>query len=315
VSKREKLMNSTTKPFKLAAIALAAAALITAQSSASQGVTTSPKQATVSKKLLWKQEFTGKSGAKPNSKIFSYDMGGGGWGNNEHQAYTDHNATLTGTGQLALKLKRIPYNPDDLNETCPIDTVGNACEFESARIQTKGKLNFKYGRLEARIKVPVGDGTWPAFWLLGSDISSNAWPNCGEVDIMETKGSEPYTVHGTAHGPGYSGGDGIVNTKTLSSRLGSGYHIYALDWTYNKMVWSVDGKVYHTVTPSVVGNHSYVFNKPMFMILNVAAGGWFAGDIDPDLNSAQMNIDYIRYYSINGQGTMSGTSSAIAAGK
>jgi beta-glucanase (GH16 family) len=203
----------------------------------------------------------------------------------------------------------------DLYETCPIDTPGNACEFESARIQTKGKLNFQYGRLEARIKVPVGDGTWPAFWLLGSDISSNAWPNCGEIDIMETKGSEPYTVHGTAHGPGYSGGDGIVNTKTVSSRLGSGYHIYALDWTKNKMVWSIDGKTYHVVTPSIVGNHTYVFNKPMFMILNVAAGGWFAGDIDPDLNSAQMTVDYIRYYSINGQGRVTGSSSAIAAGK
>jgi beta-glucanase (GH16 family) len=199
---------------------------------------------------------------------------------------------------------------------CPIDTPGNACEFESSRLQTKNKISFKYGRLEARIKVPVGDGTWPAFWLLGTDISTNAWPNCGEIDIMETKGSEPYTVHGTAHGPGYSGGDGIVATKTLSSRIGAGYHIYALDWTYNKMVWSVDGKVYHTVTPSVVGsNNNYVFNKQMFMIMNVAAGGWFAGQVDPDLNSAKMSIDYIRYYSLNGVGKVYGTASAIAAGK
>jgi beta-glucanase (GH16 family) len=309
------MMSKKNKAFKLIAIGLAACALVTVQASASQGVMGNPKQAAVSKKLLWKQEFTGKSGTKPNSKIFSYDMGGGGWGNNEHQAYTDHNATLTGSGGLALKLQRIVVDQTDLYETCPIDTPGNACEFESARIQTKGKLNFMYGRLEARIKVPVGDGTWPAFWLLGSDISSNAWPNCGEIDIMETKGSEPYTVHGTAHGPGYSGGDGIVNTKTLSSRLGSGYHIYALDWTKNKMVWSIDGKVYHVVTPSIVGNHTYVFNKPMFMILNVAAGGWFAGDIDPDLNSAQMTVDYIRYYSINGQGRVTGSASAIAAGK
>lgn len=309
------MMSKKSKAFKLMAIGLAACALVTVQASASQGVIGEPKQAAVYKKLLWKQEFTGKSGTKPNSKIFNYDLGGGGWGNNEHQAYTNHNATLNGSGALALKLQRIVVDQSDLYETCPIDTPGNACEFESARIQTKGKLNFQYGRLEARIKVPVGDGTWPAFWLLGSDISSNAWPNCGEIDIMETKGSEPYTVHGTAHGPGYSGGDGIVNTRTISARLGSGYHIYALDWTKNKMVWSIDGKVYHTVTPSVVGNHSYVFNKPMFMILNVAAGGWFAGDIDPDLNSAQMSVDYIRYYSINGQGRVTGTKSAIAAGK
>ena len=266
-------------------------------------------------KILWTQSFNEKAGTKVDPKIWSYNIGAGGWGNNEHQAYTNHNATLTGSGALALKLQRIVVDQSDLYETCPIDTPGNACEFESARIQTKGKLNFQYGRLEARIKVPVGDGTWPAFWLLGSDISTNAWPNCGEIDIMETKGSEPYTVHGTAHGPGYSGGDGIVNTRTISARLGSGYHIYALDWTKNKMQWSIDGKIYHTVTPSVVGNHSYVFNKPMFMILNVAAGGWFAGDIDPDLNSAQMSVDYIRYYSINGQGRVTGSSSAIAAGK
>ena len=308
-------MSKSSKAFKLIAIGLAASALIAAQSSASQGVTPAPMQAALSKKLVWKQEFTGKAGTKPNSKIFNYDLGGGGWGNNEHQAYTNHNAELTGTGQLAIKLKRITVDPNDLYEMCPIDTPGNACEFESSRLQTKGKINFKYGRLEARIKVPVGDGTWPAFWLLGSDISTNAWPNCGEIDIMETKGSEPYTVHGTAHGPGYSGGDGIVNTRTLSTRLGAGYHIYALDWTPNKMQWSIDGKIYHTVTPSVVGNHQYVFNKSMFMIMNVAAGGWFAGDIDPDLNSAQMTIDYIRYYKLGGFGTISGSSAAIAAGK
>lgn len=308
-------MSKFTAAAKLVAAGLVASALITASVSSSQAVPTSPKQATVTKKLLWKQEFTGSSGVKPSSKIFNYDMGGGGWGNNEHQAYTDHNATLTGSGGLAIKLQRITPDLTDLYETCPIDTVGNACEFESSRIQTKGKLNFQYGRLEARIKVPTGDGTWPAFWLLGSDISTNAWPNCGEIDIMETKGSEPYTVHGTAHGPGYSGGDGIVNTQTLSARLGAGYHIYALDWTKNKMVWSIDGKPYHVVTPSIVGNHTYVFNKPMFMILNVAAGGWFAGDIDPDLNSAQMTIDYIRYYSLNGQGRVTGSAAAIAAGK
>jgi beta-glucanase (GH16 family) len=285
------------------------------QPTASQGAPAQPKTASVSKRLLWHQEFTGKSGTKPNSRIFNYDMGGGGWGNNEHQAYTNTNATLNGTGQLVIKLNRITPDLNDLYETCPINTPGGACEFESSRIQTKGKLNFKYGRLEARIRVPVGDGTWPAFWLLGSDISSNAWPNCGEIDIMETKGSEPYTVHGTAHGPGYSGGDGIVNTISLSSRLGAGYHTYALEWTPNRMRWYIDNKLFHTVTPSIVGNHTYVFNKSMFLIMNVAAGGWFAGDVDPDLNVAKMYIDYVRYYSIGGVGQVTGTSAALAAGR
>ena len=307
---------SKTKPFLKAIAALSVTAtLLCLQPAASQGITTAPKAATVYKKLLWHQEFREKTGTKPNSKIFNYDLGGGGWGNNEHQAYTNHNAYQSGTGAMTLNLKRIPYDPEDIYEMCPIDSPGNACEFESSRIQTKGKVHFQYGRLEARIKVPVGDGTWPAFWLLGTDISTNAWPNCGEIDIMETKGAEPYTVHGTAHGPGYSGGDGIVSTKTLSTRLGSGYHIYALEWTYNRMNWYIDGKLYHTVTPSVVGGHTYVFNKPMFMILNVAAGGWFAGDIDPDLNSAQMRVDYIRYYSLNGVGRVTGSSAGISAGR
>lgn len=299
---------------KVTVVGLIAALALSFQPTASQG---SPqiKIAAVTKKLLWHQEFTGKSGTKPSSKIFSYDMGGGGWGNNEHETYTNHNTALNGSGQLVINLVRIHPNLDDLYDTCPIDTPGNACEFESGRIQTQGKLNFKYGRLEARIRVPVGDGTWPAFWLLGSDIGTNAWPNCGELDIMETKGAEPYTVHGTAHGPGYSGSDGIVNTWSLNSKLGSGYHVYALEWTPNRINWFIDNKLYHTVTPSIVGNHTYVFNKSMFLILNVAAGGWFAGDIDPDLNSAKMSIDYIRFYSLNGVGQVSGSASAIAAGK
>jgi beta-glucanase (GH16 family) len=310
------MMNKSGTALKTLAIGLASLLLVTTQVSTSQGFVGDPKQAKVTKRLLWKQEFTGKAGTKPSSKIFNYDMGGGGWGNNEHQAYTNRNAVLSGTGQLNINLKRINPDLDDLYEMCPIDTPGNACEFESSRLQTKGKLSFKYGRLEARIKVPVGDGTWPAFWMLGNDFPTNSWPNCGEIDIMETKGSEPYTVHGTVHGPGYSGGDAITNTRRLSTRLGSGYHVYALDWTYNKMVWSIDGRVYHTVTPGVVGsNNNYVFNKQMFMIMNVAAGGWFAGQVDPDLNSAKMSIDYIRYYSLNGVGKVYGTASAIAAGK
>jgi hypothetical protein len=174
---RRIMMNKSGTALKTLAIGLASLLLVTTQVSASQGFVGDPKQAKVTKRLLWKQEFTGKAGTKPSSKIFNYDMGGGGWGNNEHQAYTNHNAVLSGTGQLNINLKRISPDLDDLYEMCPIDTPGNACEFESSRLQTKGKLSFKYGRLEARIKVPVGDGTWPAFWLLGTDISTNAWPN------------------------------------------------------------------------------------------------------------------------------------------
>ena len=267
------------------------------------------------RKLLWSDEFEGPAGSGVNSNFWNFDLGDGtsagipGWGNQEREWYLAEQAALSGSSELVITAER------NTSTTDYPAYYGEPAEWLSAKLTTKAKVEVLYGLIEARVKIPTGAGTWPAFWLLGSDISSNAWPNCGEIDIMETKGSEPYTVHGTAHGPGYSGGDGIVNTKTVSSRLGSGYHIYALDWTKNKMVWSIDGKAYHVVTPSIVGNHTYVFNKPMFMILNVAAGGWFAGDIDPDLNSAQMTVDYIRYYSINGQGRVTGSSSAIAAGK
>ena len=308
-------MKITTKALKVLGVSVATAALLLSQATGSQGMPLHSKTAPVVKKLAWHMEFSGKSGTKPDSRVFSYDLGGGGWGNAEHEAYTNHNATLNGAGQLNIKLVRITPDLTDLYDTCPIDTPGSACEFESSRIQTSGKLAFKYGRLEARIKVPTGDGTWPAFWLLGSDIGTNAWPNCGELDIMETKGSEPYTVHGTAHGPGYSGSDGIVNTWSLNSALGAGYHTYAIEWTPNRVNWFIDSKLYHTVTPSIVGQNTYVFNHSMFMILNVAAGGWFAGDIDPDLRNAQMSIDYIRYYTLNGVGSLSGSKAAIAAGK
>jgi len=210
------------------------------------------------------------------------------------------------------------YNPDlsGLYYTCPINTQGSACEFLSSRIQTQGNLAFQYGELSARIKMPAGDGVWPAFWLLGNDISTNQWPNSGEIDIVETRGDQyPFTAVGTAHGPGYSGENGIMSTATASKSLSAGYHTYTVIWLKNKIQWLLDGKVYHTVTPTQTGSN-YVFNKPFFLILNLAMGGNFVGgSIDPTLQSAQMSIDWIRYYSYNGAGKVSGSKAAIAAGK
>lgn len=265
-------------------------------------------------RLKWKIDFTGRAGTLPPSSVFNYDLGGGGWGNNEHQAYTTYNATYNGGGALMIRAKRVTYGDGDIPEPCPI--TGNVCEFESARLQTRGKIAFQYGRIEARMKMPAGDGTWPAFWLLGNDILSNAWPNCGEIDIMEAKGAIPNNVYGTAHGPGYSGGDGIVNTYYNTAPLSAGYHTYRVDWLRNSIKWYVDGKLYHTVTPSIVGsNHTYVFNRPMFLIMNLAMGGWFTGDIDPDVQKADFYIDYVSFSTLNGVGTITGTSRALAAGK
>ncbi len=270
-----------------------------------------------SKKLVWALEFKTKN-AKPSSAVFSYDVGGGGWGNLEHQAYVDTNVRTDSVAQGNLVFKATKYEPninEDIYYECPIATPGSACEFLSSRIHTKGKLAFQYGRLEARIKNPKGDGTWPAFWMLGNDFPANQWPNSGEIDIMEGKGANPWTIWGTVHGPGYFGGDGITGTLALDKPVHSTYNVYAIEWFPNKINWYINNKLFHTVTPKSVGANKWVFNKPYFMILNLAMGGRFTGDLDPDLKSATMYVDYIRYYTINGQGKVTGTAAAIKAGK
>ena len=300
---------------KLTALAAVAIGLAGATNVTAQAATKKPVL-----KMLWHQEFSGKAGQTPSSRIFNYDLGGGGWGNLEHQAYVDDHAKTDGSKQGNLVISATRYAPDldGLYYTCPINTQGGACEFLSSRIQTQGKLAFQYGQISARIKMPEGDGVWPAFWLLGNDLATNQWPSSGEIDIVETRGDQyPNTVFGTAHGPNYSGENGITDSRMLKGKLSEGYHVYSVIWLKNKIQWLVDGVVYNTITPSIVGKgNSYVFNKPYFMILNLAMGGNFVGGpVDPTLTSAKMSVDYIRYYSYNGSGKVTGAKSAIAAGK
>jgi beta-glucanase (GH16 family) len=305
-----------SRVLKISLVALAIGSLAFA-APASALTHTTPTATKVVKKLLWKQEFNGSSKLWPNSRVFNYDLGGGGWGNMEHQAYIRTAAKTDGTaqGNLVFTARKYVYDPNDLYYQCPINTPNGACEYTSGRIQTSGKVHFQYGRLEARIRMPKGDGTWPAFWLLGNDIENNSWPNCGEIDIMEGKGAYPYVVWGSAHGPGYSGGDSITNTWDLSAQLNAGYHVYAIEWYKNKISWFIDNKLYHTITPTTLRGDKWVFNKPYFLILNLAMGGNFTGDIDPSITSTSMSVDYIRYYSLNGIGKVTGTSTGILAGK
>lgn len=308
------MKKSSLVKLSIAALSVAALTVAAPVSATNSSVPTATK---VVKKLLWKQEFNGTTKALPNSRVFNYDLGGGGWGNLEHQAYTTTNVRTDGTrqGNLVITAKRYEYDPNDIYYQCPINTPGNACEFTSSRIQTSGKVSFMYGRLEARIKMPKGDGTWPAFWLLGNDILKNSWPYCGEIDITEVKGSHPYSTYGSIHGPGYSGGESITNIWDLPAQLNAGYHTYAIEWSKNSIKWYIDSKLYHSVTPSKLGGDAWVFNKPYFMILNLAMGGQFVGDIDPSITSASMSIDYVRFYSLNGVGRVYGTPAALAAGK
>ena len=255
--------------------------------------------ATPTKKLLWSQEFNEAAGTPPSAKYFKYDLGGGGWGNKEMQWYTEDAVQTNGEGQLVITASKIPATQDgDLPYNCFGD-----CQYFSGRVNTQGKVRFKYGRLEARIQMPAGGGVWPAFWLLGSNIVAKSWPTSGEIDVVELRGREPNRDIATAHGPGYSGANGKTNVTLAPQSLADGFHTYAIDWTANKITWSLDGKAFHTVTPATVKPNTYVFNQDFFLILNVAMGGDFDGGIlDTSIQKAEMKVDYIRYYSINGVG-------------
>lgn len=254
---------------------------------------------TAAKKLLWSQEFNDAAGTPPNPKYFGYDLGGGGWGNKEMQWYNQDAVATNGSGQLVITASKIPpTSPGDLPYGCFGD-----CQYFSGRINTQGKVSFKYGRLEARIQMPAGTGVWPAFWLLGGNITAKSWPASGEIDVVELRGREPNKDIATAHGPGYSGVGGKSQVAISPTSLADGFHTYAIDWAPNKITWYLDGKAFHSVTSASVKPHSYVFNQDFFMILNVAMGGDFdGGALDTSIDNAQMKVDYIRYYSINGVG-------------
>ena len=241
--------------------------------------------------LVWSDEFNEPSGSTVDSTKWSFDIGGGGWGNEELETYTSRpvNAELQG-GALVLKvLKETFEGPDNITR-----------HYTSARLLTKNKFSQTYGRFEARIKVPYGQGIWPAFWLLGNDIDTAGWPTCGEIDIMENIGKEPSIVHGTLHGPGYSGANGVTATYSLpaSRRFSDDYHTFAVEWEANVIRFYVDARLYKTRTPAdLPPGKSWVFNHPFFIILNVAVGGNFPGSPDATTVFPQvMTVDYVRVY-------------------
>ena len=237
--------------------------------------------------LAWSDEFNQADGSSPASTNWNYDLGGGGWGNGELENYTarTNNARIVG-GQLVIEAKAESYG-------------GNS--YTSARLLTKGKWSWTYGRMEARIKIPRGQGIWPAFWMLGTNIDSVNWPTCGEIDIMENIGkpSDQGTTHGTIHGPGYSGGGGLSGTFTLpgGAALADGFHIFAVEWTTNQIQWFVDTNLYFTVTPASLNGNTWVFTQPQYLLLNVAVGGGWPGYPDgTTIFPQQMLVDYVRVY-------------------
>jgi beta-glucanase (GH16 family) len=238
-------------------------------------------------KLRWSDEFSGKAGRKPDPAKWTYDLGGNGWGNQELENYTkkSKNVFLDGRGNLIIRAIK--------------DSRGR---FTSARIKTQGLFSFTYGRAEARMRIPRGQGMWPAFWMLGNDVAQVNWPACGEIDIMESLGREPTIVHGTIHGPGYSGGAGITAQYVLpgAPALADDFHLYAADWMPDRIDFSIDGHVYTSVTPkSLPARTKWIFDHPFFLILNLAVGGAWPGNPDATTVFPQdLVIDYVRVYEL-----------------
>lgn len=227
--------------------------------------------------LVWSDEFN--VDGLPNPAKWGYDIGngGGGWGNNELEYYTNRsdNAVCI-NGNLKITLKKESFS---------------GFNYTSARLLSQGKFAFKYGKVEARAKLPAGAGTWPAIWALGSNINTTAWPACGEIDIMEHIGNDLNKIYGTLHYPGRSGGNANGGTKIITNAT-TEFHLYTLEWDANTIKIYVDNVLFHSVTNSV----SLPFNQDFFLIMNVAMGGNFGGTVDPNFTEAAMEVDYIRVY-------------------
>lgn len=252
---------------------------------------------TAAQTLVWSDEFNGAAGSLPDGTRWIRDVGNGdwGWGNAERQYHTNSasNAALDGNGHLVITARR--ENPS--NYQCWY----GACQYTSARLLTHTRFTHTYGTFEARIRIPTGRGIWPAFWMLGDNFATVGWPECGEIDIMENVGHQPLEVHGTLHGPGYSGGGGLGATfhSQNGQPFANDFHIYRVVWTQNSITFSVDGVNYSTKTPGDLGGNRWVFNHPFFIILNVAVGGQWPGDPDGStVFPQQMIVDYVRVYSL-----------------
>lgn len=244
--------------------------------------------------LVFSDEFAGTRGSAPDANKWTLEVGGGGWGNKELEYYRNskENAFLDGSGNLVIQASRSETHQE-------LQCWYGLCKYTSARLITKGKFERLYGRFEARIKIPAGQGVWPAFWLLGDNIDKVGWPQCGEIDVMENIGREPSIVHGTAHGPGYSGSSGIGSTFSLSKgEFADDFHVYSIDWSPDQIRWFVDGDQYRSLgLHDLPSGSKWVFDHPFFVILNFAVGGTWPGD--PDESTAfpqRMVVDYVRVY-------------------
>ena len=244
--------------------------------------------------LVWSDEFSGPDGSAPDPSKWTYDTGGKGWGNTELECYTNRlqNAQIN-RGNLVITAQQ---------ENAPfVCSDGSTNSYTSARLKTQGLFSQAYGRFEARIKVSAGQGMWPAFWMLGKDITTAGWPTCGEIDIMENIGKEPGTVHGSLHGPSTTTRTSdatSIFTLPAGQAFADDFHLFAVEWERGVVRFYVDSNLYATFTESQwPAGGTWVFDHPFFIILNVAVGGNWPGS--PDSTTVfprHLLIDYVRVY-------------------
>ena len=267
----------------------------------------------IEKTLLWSEEFNGAAGTQPSSTVWTADVGDGcmppynncGWGNAEKQYYLASANKVDGSNDGILNILA-GRQTNATNYNC----YYGRCEWTSGKITTYGKVGFTYGYMEARMKLPSGDGAWPAFWMLGDNIATVPWPACGEIDIMEYKGHSPSITYGTLHYAGPSGGHEMLGgTKDTLVDLSLDYHRYGMLWKPDEITFYIDDNVVFTSRKSATGLSIWPFgpnaagkDPSFYLILNLAMGGNFGGAIDSNLDSATLSVDWVRYYSVDGLG-------------
>lgn len=241
-------------------------------------------------KLLWTQEFNQPAGSNPDPIVWGRDVGDGslygipGWGNNELQQYTEGNAQTNG-------------------ESLEITAVLEEDQWTSARLVTKNKVHFKYGRISIKAKLPAGQGLWPAFWMLGEPTDSQGWPQAGEIDIMEWVGKSPLETLGTLHGPGYSGDSGCGGKQIQEKPVSDDWHEFSITWKPSEITWFIDNQQYFQATPDSVSPHEWVFEHPFYILLNLAVGGNLGGPLAEDLPAInKLQVEYIRVHEFEGFG-------------
>lgn len=234
--------------------------------------------------LVWSDEFS-EDGPVSSANWFSEIVppNNGSWFNEERQHYTNRtdNAYVS-EGTLKIVAKKETYT-----------AYGSTKSYTSARLNSE--FSFTHGRIEVRAKLPSEGGTWPAIWTLGSNITSVGWPKCGEIDIMEHVGNNVGEISSAIHTPSSSGNTinkGVINIFDATTA----FHVYAVDWTADKMDFYVDDKLFYTYNPATKNNDTWPFNADQFILLNIAMGGTLGGNIATDFDQATMEIDYVRVY-------------------